>query len=152
MSGNFGPSKTQQQYKNQMDITQIVRRAKGQQKRIAEEKYLRKGFIADFTERTDFHQTLRRINEAKIKFNALPSQLKQALNQDPGMLIELVNMIEMGDQDAIDFAAKNGLIDDKYHSENIQKRKNLEKNKETLRGKILGAIEKMIDPENGEKE
>lgn len=85
-----GPTKTEQQHKDRLNITTIMAKARAQgmmpqMERIQSAKY------GDFTNQTDFQELHDRVIRAKDEFAQLPSDVRNRFHNDPGELIEFIN-------------------------------------------------------------
>lgn len=143
-------SKTQKQFRFRNDPVSVYQRATGKRPQVAHENNIRQGFFGDFLTREDFHQQQMRVKQAMDRFNQLPAELKTALSYDPANMIQLVNQMAEGDQESIDFAVEHRLLPRKYHSDELNNKKQKEKRSSELRDKIIKAVEKTIGeiPEN----
>lgn len=94
--------KTQQQFKDEADINEIVRRfgLTGQ---------LPEAYAApqsgDFTGITDFHTAMNAVTQAQEKFMQIPAEIRARFSNDPARLIDFVS-----DERNRDEAQKLGLI------------------------------------------
>lgn len=100
---------TLQQYKDETDINEILRRfgITGEMS-VAE----RDAYYGDFTVMHDYHTTLETLREAQAKFDALPAKLRERFSNDPGALIDFIR-----DPANVDEARKLGLLPAKPQSE-----------------------------------
>jgi len=84
---NTEPSKTQQQFKEEVDINTIVRRFGLTGQLPDNPKIPRYG---DFTGVTDYQTAMNAVRAADEAFMALPADVRAAFNHDPQRLIEAV--------------------------------------------------------------
>ena len=86
---NEEPTMTQQQFKEEADINNIMRKYGADP--VAFNALTRKGGIyADFSNIKDYHGMLQEVEDAKAAFAALPAQMRSRFNNDPGQLIEFL--------------------------------------------------------------
>lgn len=97
------PSKTRQEFKNECDINQIIKKYN----RTGELTHLKKnnGVFMDHTKLGDYQENLNKIIEANNAFNALNSQTRSRFKNDPNELIQFLN-----NKDNYDEAVKLGLL------------------------------------------
>lgn len=85
---NDQPSLTQQQFKDEVDINNII------------ERFVKTGELpgdyqtpsyGDYTETPDFHTALSAVREAAENFMLLPAHLRARFNNDPQQLLEFVS-------------------------------------------------------------
>lgn len=81
-------SKTQQQFKNQCDINNIMK--KYQEQGIVTHKNLYQGNYGDFDGSLDYNTMLQKVRESNEMFMSLPSSVRQEFNNDPHTFIEFV--------------------------------------------------------------
>ena len=79
---------TQQQFKAECDINEIVRRF-GLGQKMPES--LRLPQYGDFTEVMDYHTACNAIAEAGEAFDSLPSALRERFSNDPGKFVDFVS-------------------------------------------------------------
>lgn len=96
-------SKTQQQFRDETDINEIVRRF-GLTGELPDN--VRVPVSGDFTGITDFHSAMNAVREAQESFDALPAETRARFANDPQNLMEFV-----ADGRNRDEALKLGLID-----------------------------------------
>lgn len=77
---------TNQQFKDECDINNIVRR----QPHLPYRQNVEAGFYADLSEIPDYDESLRRIMSAQDKFNSLPSDLRNRFGNNPQQLIDFL--------------------------------------------------------------
>ena len=94
---------TQQQFKEESDINEIVRRF-GLTGQMPENVNLPR--YGDFTEVTDFQSALNLVLQAEDEFMRLPAELRARFQNDPGALLDFVH-----DDRNRDEAIKLGLIE-----------------------------------------
>lgn len=96
------PSYTQQQFKEESDINEIMRRF-GQGETIGPD--YRTPLTGDFTGITDFTTAMQRATEAQSNFMQLPADLRERFANDPQRLLNFVS-----DEANRDEGIKLGLI------------------------------------------
>jgi len=79
------PSRTQQQFADQCDINNIIKKYKqtGELTHTARKQ----GVYADVSQISDYYTSLNEINSAKEAFGTLSSQIRLRFNNDPGQLL-----------------------------------------------------------------
>lgn len=83
---NEDPTLTQQQFKDEADINNIMRKYGNDP--VAFNALTRKGGVyADFSKITDYHGMLQEVAEAQDAFASLPAQLRSRFENDPGKLL-----------------------------------------------------------------
>lgn len=82
-------TKTDQSFKDECDVNNIIAKFKktGQLTHLAK----RPGVYADISEITDLLDMTNKVKEAQDAFDALPSQLRKKLDNDPAKFIDYVN-------------------------------------------------------------
>jgi len=99
------PSRTQQAFKNECDINQIMKRFKQVNggDLINMMTNATGGVYGDFSEVSDYRTALDQINAANDLFDALPSKVRKEFNNDPAEFVDfaenpenLDTLIEMG--------------------------------------------------------
>lgn len=86
---NDEPTMTQQQFKDDCDINNILR--KHGHDPVAFQALTRPGGVyADFSSITDYHTMLNEIVEAQTAFGALPAHLRARFDNDPGKLLAFI--------------------------------------------------------------
>lgn len=83
----FGESVTQQQFREECDINEIVRRF-GLTGELPDT--YRPPVSGDFTEVTDFYTAMLAVRRAEESFLQLPGQLRARFNNDPGRFLEFI--------------------------------------------------------------
>jgi len=83
-----GPSMTQQQFKNQCDINQIIK--KYEKTGMITHLNNNQGNYADFTNIKDFQTNLNMVINAQSSFDALPSEIRKRFGNNPSNLIDFV--------------------------------------------------------------
>lgn len=85
---NNEPSLTQQQFKDECDINNIINRFA----KTGEFLHLtsKVGQYADFSGITDYHFMLNQVLDAQSAFDSLPATLRQRFSNDPGELIQFL--------------------------------------------------------------
>lgn len=87
---NDEPTMTQQQFKDEADINNIMRKYGADP--VAFNALTRKGGVyADFSQVTDYHGMLQQVADAQDAFGALPAQIRSRFANDPGALIQFLN-------------------------------------------------------------
>lgn len=89
MTINDEPSKTQQQFKETVDVNNIIRRYKttGQIDHLNK----RRGMYLDSTNIPDYQTSLQTIIDAQASFSALPSAMRKRFSNDPGEMIKFLS-------------------------------------------------------------
>lgn len=103
---NDEPSLTQQQYAEECDINNIVKRYANDPatwRMLTEGK---KGVYADFSEIKDYQQMLNQVIHAQEAFMTLPASIRARFRNDPGSLLEFLQ-----DPNNREEAVELGLID-----------------------------------------
>lgn len=90
ISVNDEPTMTQQQYKDEVDVNNIM--AKYQQAPNPQ-VFIRngKGVYGDFTKTKDFHSSLDAIIEAEDAFMSLDARIRSRFENDPGKLLQFLS-------------------------------------------------------------
>lgn len=86
-NGEVLPSATQQQFKEECDINEIVRRF-GLTGELPEN--VRVPQSGDFTGITDFQSAMNAVREAQENFMALPAEIRERFANDPQKLMDFV--------------------------------------------------------------
>lgn len=81
------PSKTVQGLENEVNIRQILARAKNGMGYPVNRK---QALFGDFTGVSDYHQALNRLNEINDEFQSLPAAVKQRFKNDPHILMSFL--------------------------------------------------------------
>lgn len=104
---NTEPSRTQQQFKAQVNINNIMKKyaITGDMTIFIKSG---KGRYGDFSGIGDYQTALNKIIETQESFNNLPPLVRQKFENEPGQLLEFIN-----DKSNYDEAVKLGLIDPK---------------------------------------
>lgn len=97
------PSLTQQQFTQEANINNIMRKYQ----LTGELPPQRIGYYADITNMPDFKTALNTVRDTQERFNALPSKLRQELNNDPQ---QMLNWIQ--DPNNLERAKQLGLVGD----------------------------------------
>lgn len=142
-------SKTQQQFRDKNSPKRAIDIATGRLKVIKDRNFISQGFYGDFSEPDDFHSMQRRVFEAKQKFEMLPWELKKYLNNDPANMIDLVNRMAAGEQEAIDIGVEYRLIPERYHSNSQKSETKAQKLRAELVDSIVNHMENVV--KNAEK-
>lgn len=96
------PSLTQQSFKEEVDINEIVRRF-GITGQVPES--FNPGVFGDFTGVDDFHESMNKIAAAQQEFMQLPAAIRERFGNDPGKMLEFLS-----DSSNKDEAVKLGLV------------------------------------------
>lgn len=80
-----GESMTQQQFKDECNINNIL--AKYKKTGLLTHTAKHEGHFGDFTSIEDYQTSLHKIMEAENSFNMLPSEIRNRFQNDPGQLI-----------------------------------------------------------------
>jgi len=107
------PSMTQQQFKNQCDINQILK--KFEKTGMISHLNNYKGNYADFSNIKDFQTNLNSVINAQSAFDALPSNIRKRFGNNPNNLIEFVQ-----DNSNYKEALKLGLVEKKQDQQAAQ--------------------------------
>lgn len=84
---NKEPSMTQQQFKDEVDINNIIAKYQnGEHVDFAR----RQGVYADVSEITDYHESINKIKRADQAFSALPAHVRNRFGNDPEQLLEFL--------------------------------------------------------------
>lgn len=100
---NTEPSKTQQQFKDAVDVNKII----AKYKRTGDTRLLesaKQGVFADTTLFTDYQSAANKVIEAQRAFEQLPSDVRLRFNHDPQQLINFLQ-----DPKNVDESLKLGL-------------------------------------------
>jgi len=84
-----GPTMTQQQFKEDSDINQIVKKFKDTGT-ITHVRNLQ-GTFGDFTNAMDYQTSLNKVIEAQESFNQLKASIRKRFKNDPARLVAFVN-------------------------------------------------------------
>jgi len=98
-----GSSMTQQQFKSQCDINQIIK--KYEKTGMLSHINPNAGNYGDFTNLKNFSENLNMVISAQNAFDALPSEIRKRFGNDP---INLINFVE--DNSNYEEAIKLGLV------------------------------------------
>lgn len=101
--GDFAPSKTQQQFADEVDINTIVRRF-GVTGQVPAPVNL--PTYEDFSHVVDFQTAMQLVRQSAEEFATLPATVRDRFNNDPGQLLEF-----LGDVRNRDEAVRLGLIE-----------------------------------------
>lgn len=106
MTVNDEPTMTQQQFKDECDINNIMRKYQttGEITHIAKKI----GMYGDFSEIPDYHQMHQTVIEAEAAFMGLPAELRLRFKNDPGQLIDFLK-----DENNYEEGVKLGLLNKK---------------------------------------
>jgi len=98
-------SRTQQHFAKEADINNIMRRYQKTGILGNPADGLRKGFFGDFTMVSDFQTMVNQIQEAQLRFMALPALVRERFANDPAQLMAFI-----ADPKNIEEGRKLGLI------------------------------------------
>jgi phage internal scaffolding protein len=100
---NSIPSKTDQSFKEECDVNNIITRYKktGQLTHLARTQ----GKYADVSEMKDLQESFQTVAQARDTFETLPAELRKKLNNDPVQLMEYLSNPE-NDDEAIRYGLK----------------------------------------------
>ena len=99
---NDKPSRTQQQFKDECDVNNIIKKYKTTG--IITHTNNKTGVYADMTEIGNYQEALGKVIEAETAFNNLPSAIRSKFHNNPQELIEYLN-----DKDKFEESIKLGL-------------------------------------------
>lgn len=85
-TGTEGGAK--QSFKDETNINSIM--AKWHRTGAIEHMNKRQGEYGDFSHATDYHDTFLRIQDANLAFDALPSNVRARMHNDPGELMDFL--------------------------------------------------------------
>jgi len=100
------PSMTQQQFKNQCDVNQILK--KFEKTGMISHTNNSQGTYADFSTVKNFHENLNMVLNAQSAFDSLPASIRKRFSNNPTSLLEFVS-----DDSNYDEALSLGLIQQK---------------------------------------
>lgn len=86
---NNQPSRTQQHFKEDCDINNIIKRHRTQDPSLSINR--RQGVYADVSEYTDYPQMLQKVIDAQRAFMDLGSDVRLRFQNDPAQLIQFLN-------------------------------------------------------------
>lgn len=86
---NHEPTMTQQQFKDEADINNIMRKY-GTDPAAFNSLTRKGGLYGDFSEIADYHSMLLQVADAQDAFLALPAQMRARFENDPGKLISFL--------------------------------------------------------------
>jgi hypothetical protein len=102
------PSRTKQSFKDQCDVNKLMAR------------YVRTGTIAqvmsatpryeDFSNVDDYKTAMDMLRETERNFNQLSPEIRDEFDNNPQELLELVEAVDRGSEEAIAFARELGLV------------------------------------------
>lgn len=96
------PSKTQQSFREEVDINTIVRRFRLTGSMPPARSVPQYG---DFSQVTDFQTALNELRRSQEVFMSLPARIRERFANDPGRLLDFV-----GDPESLEEARKLGLV------------------------------------------
>lgn len=82
-------SKTQQQFKDECNINNIINKFK--QTGMVTHGNTKTPIYGDFSDHNDYHASLIKIQEAKEQFMELPAKIRHRFQNNPQKLIEFIN-------------------------------------------------------------
>lgn len=100
---NLEPSKTQQQFKDEVEINNIVKKYK--RTGTWHHQASKAGIYADVSQMTDYKESVDKVMKAQEAFSLLPSELRTRFANDPSQLLAFLQ-----DQNNREEAEKLGLI------------------------------------------
>lgn len=106
MTINNEPSKTQQQFKDECDINNIIKKFQNTGEFTHRAK--NPGMYGDFSNITDYQGMLHTIQQAQDSFMTLPALTRKKFDNDPGELIKFLK-----DPSNTEEAIKLGLVEPK---------------------------------------
>lgn len=112
-SENLEPSKTQQHFKEELDVNNIMKKYDD---RINAVPFSNGGMYADFSEIQDFQGMLSTVQHAQDAFASLPAQTRKRFGNDPSLLLEFLQ-----DSNNYDEGVKLGLLQPKQIQNNDDK-------------------------------
>jgi phage internal scaffolding protein len=118
---NNEPTKTQQQFADEVDVNNIMR--KYQQTGELHHLNLKAGRYEDLTGLTDYQEMLHAVKHAEETFNALPSDVRNKFDNNPQQLIDF-----LGDSNNRDEAIRLGLVNKTQTDPILSELQNLNKN------------------------
>lgn len=118
-----GESLTQQQFKAECDVNNIL--AKYKKTGLISHLAKHKGNFGDFSNFEDYQTSLHKVMQAQESFGHLPSELRNKFQNDPGKLIEYLGD-KANDEEAIKYGLK--IKKDPKESLEMAVEKALEKN------------------------
>lgn len=85
---NNEPTRTQQQFKQQVDVNNIVAKYKktGTWQHLA----TKQGIYADVSDMSDYQESLEKVMKAQEAFSLLPSELRTRFANDPAQLLQFL--------------------------------------------------------------
>lgn len=103
---NADASMTQQQFKDECDINNIMKKynSTGEFGRLTSKQ----GVYADFSQITDYQEMLHTVKYAQDAFASLPAEVRKKFSNDPGELLAFVQ-----DPNNYDEGVKLGLINER---------------------------------------
>jgi len=103
---NTEPSRTQRQFRSQVDVNNIMKRyiKTGQITHLNN----RSGKYADISSAQDYFESMKTISSATQAFQQLPSHLRKRFGNDPSLLLEFIH-----DPKNYDEGVKLGIFDHK---------------------------------------
>ena len=102
-----GETLTQQQWKKQCDINEIMKKYKRvSMKELSKLPISQTGVYGDFSKVTDYHDAMNKVIAANQAFMGLDSNLRTRFHNDPAELIQFLN-----DKKNLKEAVELGLID-----------------------------------------
>ena len=111
---NDEPSMTQQQFKSQCDINQIIK--KFEKTGLVTHLNHSQGQYGDFSKISNFQENLNMVMQAQMAFDALPAAVRKRFANDPSQLLDFIQ-----DDSNYDEALKLGLVSQKESAPNDDK-------------------------------
>lgn len=111
----IGKSLTQQEYKEECDVNNVIRRYQ-----LTGDVNLfnrTEGQYIDVSDVKDFQESMNIVRQAQQTFEALPAKVRAELANNPENLLKLVEQVEQGDEIASKIAIKLGLATKKELSD-----------------------------------
>jgi len=114
VKGDFGPSRTKQEFLAEADVNLIMKRFK----KVAGVDFLNKyqgffgGQFGDFSQVTDYRTALHQVNQAEKVFDALPAKVRARFENDAAQFLDF-----MGDPKNVDEIVAMGLAKPKSQVE-----------------------------------
>lgn len=102
-----GKSMTQQEFKEECDVNNILKRYK--QTGNLELLNRTNGKFLDVSDSGTYQEAMNIVVQAQQTFDQLPSDLRKKLANDPTRLLEIVEQAELGNEDATKFLIANKL-------------------------------------------
>lgn len=101
---NNEPTRTQRQYKDQVNVNNIIKKFK-KTGSITHLRNAQQGIYADLTLIPDYAEALMQVKHAQEAFEAIPADIRLKFNNDPNLLIDYLK-----DPKNKEEAIKHGLL------------------------------------------